>query len=117
MTVESFRTARHDASRYGKATRTFKNQSGGNARGYHAGTLLACHSAAPPPVEEYDRWLEATLTDRQKRHAQVTGTKLRRMVVMKRNGCSLTEIGRGCGGFNPKFASNWLAKLPPELAA
>jgi hypothetical protein len=69
--------------------------------------------AAPPPVAQYDAWLDSVPSDcRAKR--KVTGARLRRAVVMQRDGYNISEIERATGyhGLRP-----WIAKLPPELAA
>lgn len=82
----------------------------------HHGGLLRMHSATPPPVEEYERWLSERLSNDRRARPKITGAKLRRMVVMRRQGSEMAEIGRAVGlkGAGPR---KWLAMLPPELAA
>lgn len=82
----------------------------------HKGVYLRMHSAAPPPVEEYEAWLAANPVGK-KGKSPVTGTKLRRMVVMRRNGCSLTEITRAVGMTAASAAKRWLDLLPSGLSA
>jgi hypothetical protein len=83
----------------------------------HHGGLLRMHSAAPPPPAEYDAWLQAQATEKTKYgHTVVSGAKLRRAVVMRRNGCALAEIGRSLG-VSGKTACLWLGSLPEELRA
>lgn len=97
------------------AVRGMRDQSGSGAHLYHKGIFVACHSAAPPPVAEYEAWLEGQ-RKKASRHLALTGPRLRRMVVMKRSGSSLKEIGAAAGLSGPS-AGRWLHALPPELAA
>lgn len=77
----------------------------------HMGGLVAMHSKAPPPVAEYDAWL-AALPNR--RGGRITGAKLRRAVIMRRQGASLEECGLAIG-FRVPGIHKWLRRLPPEL--
>ncbi len=85
---------------------------------YHIGPLVRAHSAAPPPVLEYDAWVAAhTVSPKEGgRKIRLDGRTLRRVVVMRRNGCTFKEIG-GSIGASANIARRWLAALPPELAA
>lgn len=85
----------------------------------HHGVFLRMHSATPPPAEEYNRWLAdwiATSDKHGRGKTPLTGAKLRRIVVMRRQGSSLAECGRAVG-VSPKPVLDWLARLPVEMSA
>lgn len=85
----------------------------------HKGPNVAIRSAAPPPVAAYDEWFaerQRTSNRRGRGKTPMTGAKLRRMVVMRRQGSTLKECGAAVGiGQVP--AMEWLALLPSELGA
>jgi hypothetical protein len=93
-----------------------RNMEGGGARTVHSGVFVAIHSAAPPPIVEYDAWLDLQLAKTRGKQTKWTGAKLRRAVIMRRNGCSPPEIGVAVG-YSSREVSNWLAKLPEGLRA
>lgn len=80
----------------------------------HYGALLAVHSAAPPPIDAYDEWLVTALSGDKRAKPKITGSKLRRAVVMKRSGCGIAEIRRAVG---VSSVNEWLNRLPADLAA
>ena len=82
----------------------------------HLGAFLAIRSAAPPDASEYDAWLSLQLAKTRGSTAKVTGAKLRRMVIMRRQGSTFAEIGRAVG-LTSVTARNWLIALPEALAA
>lgn len=85
----------------------------------HLGAYATVHSAAPPPVAEYDEWLAARApkcrNGVRSRAFNMTGAKLRRAVVMRRQGETLAEAGRAIGIGGPALM-DWLARLPSHLA-
>lgn len=106
--------ARRSHSRNLASIRGLRDQSGSSSHVYHVGPLVAMHSSAPPPVAMYEEWLETQLSGT--RPAIITGTKLRRMVVMRRQGSTLAECG-GAVGLSDARAKRWLDALPEGLAA
>lgn len=117
MTIEKVISARNDYYATHRAIRGMKNSEGGNARLVHLGIGVAIHSKAPPPVEEYDAWVEGIICQaKANRLPDITGTKLRRMVIVRRQGGSLKECGAAVGK-SCSYAQKWLAKLPEGLAA
>jgi hypothetical protein len=90
--------------------------SNGSRHVEHHGAFLRMHSLPPPPVAEYDQWLEAAKSSDPRGKCQATGLKLRRMVLMRRGGSTYAEIGRavGSGATSVKL---WLDRLPDGLAA
>lgn len=101
------------------AVRGMHDQSGSGAHIYHKGHYATIHSSAPPPIEEYERWLSersAGFDPLKGRRPPIAATKLRRMVVMRRQGSSLKECGDAVGlGFSQ--AKVWLDLLPEGLSA
>ena len=96
---------------------SLRDQTGGGARSVHIGVFARIHSEAPPPVEEYETWLALQLAGtRGVKPNEITGAKLRRAVVMRRNGCGYREIGQSLArsGHNVKA---WLERLPEGLRA
>jgi hypothetical protein len=92
-----------------------------NSRGkghlVHKGVFATVHSTEPPPVEQYEQWLTVAPRGRRGWHTNaITPAKLRRMVYMKRNGCSYREIGESVGLEKTRI-SYWLKALPEGLAA
>ena len=85
------------------------------------GTDLALRSKTPPPIAEYDEWLRRP-QNRIRRHSasdmhaiSATGFRLRRIVIMRRNGSTWKECGEAVG-VTGNAASHWVMFLPPELA-
>lgn len=116
MTVNSLKAVKSDYYACQRSMRGLGDQTGSGVHVYHRGPLVACHSTAPPPVEEYEAWLAAHPVGKRGKSV-VTAAKLRRMVQMKRNGCGLVEIGRGCGGLSGGTVHKWLNLLPSGLSA
>ena len=82
----------------------------------HQGIYLKSHSAAPPAVDEYDAWFERQLAGTRGRQTKLTGTKLRRMVIMRRQGETYKDIAV-VAGVSACVAHDWLTRLPEGLAA
>jgi hypothetical protein len=102
-----------------RATRSIKSDSGSGAHLYHMATFLHCQSKAPPPITAYEAWLSQYHAEHNpsgRGVKNVTGSKLRRAVVMRRNGCGLSEVGSVIG-MGSSALKRWLDMLPPELAA
>lgn len=99
-----------------RATRGMKSDSGSGAHLWHKGIYVAVNQSAPPPVDKYDEWLAEHLKQARKWKITISGSRLRRAVVMTRNGSTCREIGSAIG-MSGACISGWLAKLPPELAA
>jgi hypothetical protein len=108
-------SAKRGAYRNEAAIRGMRSEGGSNAHLYHLAQFLPCHSKAPPPVGEYDEWLVANAPSRQG-HSPITGAKLRRAVILRRNGENMLETARLIGMKNGQSLARWLAKLPPELS-
>jgi hypothetical protein len=82
----------------------------------HTGFRLACHSAAPPPIAEYDAWLESIRSDDPRGKLKVTGAKLRRLAIMRRDGRTFKECGSALS-MSTVIAMRWINRLPQGLAA
>lgn len=81
------------------------------------GTDIAMRSAAPPPVSAYDEYLARATNRKPVIHInQVvrTGFRLRRIVVMRRQGATWKECGEAVGVSGP-VAKSWVEFLPIEL--
>lgn len=119
MSIEKVGSARKDGYLCDKATRGFKRQNH-HASIVHLGPMAAIRSATPPPVVEYDAWLAERAPDCRNgvrsRGFNMTGAKLRRMVVMRRQGCTGQDIGLALG-ITAIAANGWLRKLPEGLTA
>jgi hypothetical protein len=105
-----------DCLRYERATKNIKSDGGSGAHLYHMATFLLCHSTAPPPASEYETWLASAISHDPRGKTKLTGAKLRRVITMRRNGCSIREAGHSVG-ISAEALSKWLDRLPPELAA
>lgn len=114
--VRAFRSQRALLSHNRAAIRGLRDQSGSSAHLYHKGVYVAVHSAAPPPVEVYDQWIADNHPLKRRCGGAIEGRKLRRMVVMRRQGSSLKECGEAVG-HSKHFARSWLSLLPTELGA
>lgn len=82
------------------------------------GTDIAIRSAAPPPVSAYDEHLARATNRKQYIHNQTikTGFRLRRIVVMRRQGATWKECGEAVG-VSGNVARSWVEFLPIELGA
>ena len=78
----------------------------------HRGNLIAMRSATPPPLEQYQQWLQANAP----RGAKVTAQKLRRAVIMLRQGSSHKEVATAVGMCS-HIIIKWVRKLPEGMAA
>lgn len=84
------------------------------------GTDIALRSRKPPPVEEYNAWLERPGQNSRRfglGHGGPVkaGFRLRRIVIMRREGCSWKECGEALG-IRANLAREWVEFLPRELA-
>jgi len=79
------------------------------------GNGLRTANTGLPHVAEYDALVAAMTTGKNgKRASKMTGAKLRRIVTMKRNGCSVKEICEAAGTSNSNIYS-WFAVMPARL--
>ena len=81
----------------------------------HHGALIACRANDVPSVEAYDQWLAENQIGKRA-HSPVTGSKLRRMAIMRRQGSAYAECGAAVG-MSGVSAQRWLLALPAELGA
>lgn len=87
-----------------------------NTHAGHQGIYVKIHSSAPPPASEYEAWLSDILSGERRARLKIDGAKLRRMVVMARQGATQKECGAAVG-LSQKRAGEWLKKLPKGLSA
>ena len=87
---------------------------GGGIHLVHKGIFLNMRSAEPAPVADYDEWLASIEAGKQAGRRAMTGVRLRRLVIMRRGGCSFAEIGKimGTSHEQPRW---WFHKLPDAL--
>lgn len=81
------------------------------------GTDIAITPAAPPPVSAYDEYLARASNRKPLTHInQVvrTGFRLRRIVVMRRQGATWKECGEAVG-VSGAVAKSWVEFLPIGL--
>lgn len=80
--------------------------------------FLALQQHAPPAAEQYQAWLDTQHSAERPSQGSKKwdGRKLRRAVVMKRNGCTLAEIGSSIG-ICTSYVGTTLNALPEGLAA
>lgn len=78
--------------------------------------FVLCRPQAVPPLSEYEVWLAAACSSDSRGKTSLTGTKLRRAVIMKRSGQTDKDIALVIG-LSGSVVGRWLAKLPLELAA
>ena len=81
----------------------------------HQGDRLAMHSHRAPDVAEYQAWLDSLPSERA-RHNLPTAAKLRRMVIARREGCTLKECGDAIGRSYATVCT-LLSRLPKEISA
>ena len=82
------------------------------------GTDLVCRNHPVPPVAEYDLFLErsnARICEGNTTYKQKSGQRLRRIVIMRREGCGWKECGDAIG-ISAETARNWCEMLPLELS-
>lgn len=119
MSVNNIRTVRRALAHEEASLRGLRDQTGSASHIYHRGIYVTCHSTAPPSATEYQRWFELHRSPDPRGRSRIKtldGAKLRRMVVMRRQGSSLVECGLAAG-ITGKAASEWLSRLPEGLAA
>jgi hypothetical protein len=92
-------------------------KAGGIIHADKFGTDLQMRSAVPPPVAEYDEYLRRrNLRFRSPNHGtQISGFRLRRIVVMRREGMTWKECGEAVG-VSGRTAKSWVEFLPMALA-
>lgn len=93
-------------------------KSGGVIYADKFGTDLQMRSATPPPVAEYDAWLQSRnyAPSPWTHRVHPTGAKLRRIVIMRRDGCNWSECGEAVG-VTGGTAKNWVEFLPMHMGA
>lgn len=82
------------------------------------GTDLVCRNRPVPPVAEYESYLRRSnsrICEGHHLYKQKTGTRLRRIVIMRREGCSWKECGEPIG-ISAQVARRWVEMLPLELS-
>lgn len=72
-------------------------------------------TAPVPSAEAYQAWFNSITTQHGKKCSDLSGKKLRRMVIMRRQGSANKAIAEAVG-LHAQTVSNWLCRLPPELA-
>lgn len=82
----------------------------------HSGMFVVMHSAPPPHESEYDAWLSLQLAKTRGTQTNITGAKLRRMVIMRRAGETYESCARAIGMSAASPARKWIIALPEGLA-
>ena len=83
---------------------------------HHNGRRLAMQAKPIAPVAEYEAWLQARNRNRRTHSGnQSTGAKLRRVVIMRRQGSTWKECGAAVG-VSGSCAQDWVEFLPFELS-
>lgn len=80
----------------------------------HNGRRLTVQAKPIAPVAEYEAWLRARNRNRYS-HNRSTGAKLRRIVIMRRQGSTWKECGEAVGVCG-SVAQDWVEFLPFELS-
>jgi hypothetical protein len=80
----------------------------------HNGKRLAMQAKPIAPVAAYDAWLRGSNRHRNS-HNKRTGAKLRRIVIMRRQGATWAECGAAVGVVG-SCAKDWVDFLPFDLA-
>ena len=109
----SSQPGQHRGSLYGPAN---TRKGGGIEHADKFGTNLCMRSNQPPPVAEYDAYLKSRNVRfcATNHGTQKTGFRLRRIVVMRRNGSSWKECGDAVG-ISSTAARDWVEFLPMGL--
>jgi hypothetical protein len=82
----------------------------------HNGRRLAMQAKPIAPVADYEAWLQARNRNRRTHSGnQSTGAKLRRVVIMRRQGSTWKECGAAVG-VSGSCAQDWVEFLPFELS-
>ena len=83
---------------------------------HHNGRRLAMQAKPIAPVADYDAWLQARNRNRRTHSGnKCTGAKLRRVVIMRRQGSTWKECGEAVGVCG-SAAQDWVEFLPFELS-
>lgn len=83
---------------------------------HHNGRRLAMQAKPIAPVADYEAWLRARNRNRRTHSGnQSTGAKLRRVVIMRRQGSTWKECGAAVG-VSGSCAQDWVEFLPFELS-
>jgi hypothetical protein len=83
---------------------------------HHNGRRLAMQAKPIAPVADYEAWLQARNRNRRTHSGnQSTGAKLRRVVIMRRQGSTWKECGAAVG-VSGSCAQDWVEFLPFELS-
>lgn len=90
------------------------NKHGSLVSAAHIGKYIAIQAKKIEPVEAYDEWLDKRNAFRGG-NSKCTGTKLRRIVIMRRQGSTWNECGSAVG-VNGACAKQWVEFLPFELS-
>lgn len=80
----------------------------------HNGSRIAMRAKTVAPAAEYDEWLKSRNRYVNSNH-KCTGTKMRRIVIMRRQGSSWKECGEAVGVAG-SAAKDWVEFLPLHLA-
>lgn len=80
----------------------------------HGGAFIAMHNTALPPVAEFDAFVSLQLAKTRGKQSKMTGAKLKRVSMMRRNGCTLKECGRAIG-VSLTCVKDWCNRLPAAL--
>ena len=81
---------------------------------HHNGRRLAMQAKPIAPVAEYEAWLRGRNRNRYSSN-QSTGAKIRRIVIMRRQGSTWKECGEAVG-VSGNCAKEWVDFLPFELS-
>ena len=83
---------------------------------HHNGRRLAMQAKPIAPVADYEAWLRGRNRNRYMNgNNQSTGAKLRRVVIMRRQGSTWKECGAAVG-VSGSCAQDWVEFLPFELS-
>jgi hypothetical protein len=83
---------------------------------HHNGRRLAMQAKPIAPVADYEAWLQARNRNRRTHSGnKCTGAKLRRVVIMRRQGSTWKECGEAVGVCG-SAAQDWVEFLPFELS-
>lgn len=82
----------------------------------HNGRRLAMQAKPIAPVADYEAWLRGRNRNRYMNgNNQSTGAKIRRIVIMRRQGSTWKECGEAVG-VSGRCAQDWVEFLPFELS-
>lgn len=82
----------------------------------HSGRRLTVQAKPVASVADYEAWLQARNRNRRTHSgSKCTGAKLRRVVIMRRQGSTWKECGEAVG-VTGSVAQDWVEFLPFELS-